>query len=204
MITQKHQPIWQKARPYLQTRSNERHTWYCYVFAQQLLALHPAAEAEIVLPALLLHDVGWSTVPDDKQLLSFGPNMRYPKLRRQHETEGVRLASEILARLGWTAEQIAPIIAIIDGHDTRKASLGLNDSLVKDADKLWRYTPFGLATVGGWFGYTTSEQLDLLEKWLEYRFYTETAVHMARGLLANLILHVTERENGTQMNADLH
>ncbi|MAT96088.1 MAG: phosphohydrolase [Anaerolineaceae bacterium] len=192
MIASHHQPIWQRARPYLQTRSNERHTSYCYVFAQQLLALHPDADAEIVLPALLLHDVGWSTVPEEKQLLAFGPNMRYPELRRQHETEGVRIAGEILAGLGWTTEQIVPITAIIDGHDTRKESLSLNDALVKDADKLWRYTPFGLETVGGWFGYTTAEQLNLLEKWLGYRFYTETAVHMARGLLANLILRIAE------------
>lgn len=194
MIAPHHQPIWQAARPYLQTRSNERHTWYCYVFARQLLALHPAADAEIVLPALLLHDVGWSTVPDDKQLLSFGPNMRYPELRRQHETEGVRIATEILTELGYDSTIIRQIAAIIDGHDTRQESLSLEDSLVKDADKLWRYTPFGLATVGGWFGYTRAEQLDLLEKWLGYRFYTETAVHMARGLLANLILYVAENE----------
>lgn len=197
MIASHHQPIWQAARPYLQTRSNERHTWYCYVFAQQLLALHPDAEAEIVLPALLLHDVGWSTVPEEKQLLAFGPNMRYPELRRQHETEGVRIADEILHKLAYDSEQIVAITAIIDGHDTRKESLSLNDSLVKDADKLWRYTPFGLETVGGWFGFSTAEQMDLLEKWLGYRFYTETAVHMARGLLASLILHVAENENGT-------
>jgi hypothetical protein len=192
MIASHHQPIWQATRPFLQTRSNERHTWYCYVFAQQLLALHPEADAEIVLPTLLLHDVGWSTVPDDRQLISFGPNMRYPELRRQHETKGVHIATDILLGLDWTTEQIAPIIAIIDGHDTRQESRSLNDSLVRDADKLWRYTPFGLATVGGWFGYSTTEQLELLEKWLGYRFYTETAVHMARGLLANLILHVAE------------
>ena len=85
-------------------------------------------------------------------------------------------------------------LAIIDGHDTRQEPQSLNDSLVKDADKLWRYTPFGLETVSGWFGYSTAEQLNLLEKWLGYRFYTETAVHMAHGLLANLILHVTEHE----------
>ena len=161
MIALHHQPIWQAARPYLQTRSNDRHTRYCYVFAQQLLKLHPDADAEIVLPTLLLHDVGWSTVPEDKQLLSFGPNMRYPELRRQHETEGVRIATEILSELGYDSTQIKPITAIINGHDTRKESLSLNDSLVKDADKLWRYTPFGLETVGGWFGYTTREQLDL-------------------------------------------
>ena len=145
-----------------------------------------------MLPALLLHDVGWSTVPEEKQLRSFGPKMRYPELRRQHETEGVRIATEILRGFGYDAVQVRQITIIIDGHDTRKESLSLNDSLVKDADKLWRYTPFGLATVRDWFGYTTHEQLDLLEKWLGYRFYTETAVHMARGLLGNLILHVTE------------
>ena len=194
MILERHQPIWQAARPFLQTRSNEQHTWYCYVFAQQLLKLHPEAVSEIVLPTLLLHDVGWSTVPDDKQLFAFGPNMRYPALRRQHETEGVRIATEILTDLGYDPEKINQIVAIIDGHDTRKESLSLNDSLVKDADKLWRYTPFGLATVRDWFGYTTIEQLALLEKWLGYRFYTETAVHMARGLLGNLILHVAEME----------
>ena len=36
---------------------------------------------------------------------------------------------------------------IIDGHDTRDHALSLEDSLVKDADKLWRYTRFGLDTV---------------------------------------------------------
>ena len=194
MILSHHQPIWQAARPYLQTRSNDRHTRYCYVFAQQLLTLHPKADAEIVLPALLLHDIGWSTVPDDKQLLSFGPNMRYPDLRRQHETEGVRIATEILQDLQYDSATIGQITAIIDGHDTRKESLSLNDSLVKDADKLWRYTPFGLATVSDWFGYSIAEQLDLLEAWLGYRFYLDTAVHMARGLLGNLILHVNENK----------
>ena len=194
MIASNHQPIWQAARPFLQTRSNERHTLYCYVFGQPLLALHPAADADVVLPALLLHDVGWSTVPGDQQLLSFGPNMRFPELRRQHETEGVRIATEILSVGGYDQKQIEPITAIIDGHDTRQKPQSLNDSLVKDADKLWRYTPFGLETVSGWFGYSTAEQLNLLEKWLGYRFYTETAVHMAHGLLANLILHVTEHE----------
>lgn len=194
MIAQTHQPIWQAAQPYLQTRSNDRHTRYCYVFAQQLLKLHPAANTEIVLPTLLLHDVGWSSVAEKKQLQSFGPNMRYPELRRQHETEGVRIATEILQTLGYDWIQIEQITAIIDGHDTRKESLSLNDSLVKDADKLWRYTPFGLATVSAWFGYTIHDQLDLLEKWLGYRFYTKTAVHMARGLLGNLILHIAEVE----------
>ncbi|MCP5096772.1 MAG: HD domain-containing protein [Chloroflexi bacterium] len=184
-----HQPIWARAHPYLQTRSNDTHTLYCYYFVQQLLQIHTEANPEVVLPAMLLHDVGWSTVPEDKQLLSFGPNMQYPDLRRQHETEGAHIAASILSELEFTPELTAEIVSIIDGHDTRKASLSLNDSLVKDADKLWRYTPFGLETVSAWFGYTIPQQLQLLEKWLGYRFYTETAVHMARGLLASLFMN---------------
>ena len=84
----KYLPIWERAKPYLNTRSNDTHTWYCYYFAEQLCEVHPDADREIVLPAILLHDVGWSTVPDDKQLQSFGPHMIYPELRRQHEVEG--------------------------------------------------------------------------------------------------------------------
>jgi len=188
-----HQNIWEKALPYLQTRSNDTHTLYCYYFAQQLLAIHQDVDPEIVLPVVLLHDVGWSTVPEDKQLHSFGPNMRYPELRRRHETEGARIAAEILQSLDYDPLRINRMITIIDGHDSRKESLSLEDSLVKDTDKLWRYTPFGLQTVSEWFGYTIPDQLDLLEKWLGYRFYTETAVHMARGLLAFLLI---QNENG--------
>jgi HD superfamily phosphodiesterase len=195
MLLPGHQLIWEKALPYLQTRSNDVHTRYCYTFAQQLLKIHEEADVEIVLATILLHDVGWSTVPGDKQLLSFGPNMQYPELRRQHETEGARIAADILTLLDYNPDYIKRITTIIDGHDSRKKSLSLEDSLVKDADKLWRYTPFGLETVSAWFGYTIPEQLELLEKWLSYRFYTETAVNMARGLLAFLLL---ENEEGNQ------
>lgn len=183
-----HQAIWDQSRPYLKTRSNDRHTLYCYTFAQHLLTIHAEADPDVVLPAMLLHDVGWSTVPEDKQLLSFGPHMRYPELRRRHEREGARIAAEVLTKLGYSEARIAEIRTIIDGHDTRKASLSINDSLVKDADKLWCYTPFGLETVSDWFGYTVPEQMALLKKWLDYRFYTETAVHMARGLFAALMM----------------
>lgn len=181
-----YQPIWEQAKPYLATRSNDTHTLYCYYFAEQLLKIHPEADENIVLSAILLHDVGWSAVPEDKQLQSFGPNMIYPELRILHETEGARIAGEILQGLNYDAEKIEEIMTIINGHDSRQESLSIHDSLVKDADKLWRYTTFGLKTVGQWFGYTQDEQMALLEKWIEYRFYTEAAKNMAHGLYAYL------------------
>ncbi len=181
-----YQPIWERAKPYLKTRSNDTHTEYCYYFAEQLCEAHPEADREIVLLAIILHDVGWSTVPEDKQLQSFGPHMIYPDLRRQHETEGAKIAGEILLSLDYSADMISKITDIIDGHDTRKESLSIEDSLVRDADKLWRYTPFGLETVGGWFQYTQAEQMQLLNKWLETRFYTAAGQNMARALYAYL------------------
>jgi len=181
-------PVWEQAKPYLNTRSNDRHTLYCYTFSEQLLLACPDADETIVLAGILLHDVGWSTVPEDKQLQSFGPHMIYPELRRQHEIEGATIAAGILAELDYPQTQIDEICAIIDGHDTRKTSQSLNDSLVRDADKLWRYTDFGLETVGGWFNYTTEEQMALLAKWIDTRFYTDAGRNMARGLYAALSL----------------
>jgi HD superfamily phosphodiesterase len=182
----RHEAIWLRAAPLLNVRSNDVHTQYCYRFARALCALRPEADATIVLPAILLHDVGWSTIPADKLLLAFGPRMRHPELRRQHEIEGARLAREILVSIGHPADRIDAIARIIDGHDTRDHALSLEDGLVKDADKLWRYTPHGLQTVRGWFGYDVAQQLTLLEEWAGTRFFDEVARHMAIGMLTAL------------------
>ena len=181
-----HDAIWKQAKPRLGVRSNDIHTEYCYRFARALCALHPNADAEVVLPAILLHDIGWSTVPPDKILQAFGPRTQYPELRRQHEVEGARLARGILVVVGHPSAKIETIVQIIDGHDTRDHALSVEDALVKDADKLWRYTPFGLETVGEWFGHSTWQQLALLEEWCQTRFFTDAARHMALGLLTAL------------------
>lgn len=182
----RHDAIWRRAEPLLGVRSNDVHTLYCYRFARALCLLHPAADAEVVIPAILLHDIGWSTVPPDKILQAFGPHTRYPELKRQHEVEGARLAREILTAVGHPPAHTEMVVRIIDGHDTRADALSLEDGLVKDADKLWRYTPFGLETVRGWFGHTIDQQLDLLDDWCRTRFFGEAARHMATGLLTGL------------------
>lgn len=50
-------------------------------------------------------------------------------------------------------------VAIIDGHDSRREALSLEDAVVKDADKLWRVTPHGLGTVQGCFDLDHAESL---------------------------------------------
>ena len=192
VILKQHAGIWKDALPYLDIRQNDKHTLYCYAFAKKLLEHHPEANKEVVLLGILLHDVGWKTVPEDKILFAFGPHQKYPELQVQHEKEGVKIATQIMQEHNTQADLIKQVTSIIDGHDTRKESLSLEDSLVKDADKLWRYTPFGLTLIAEWFNYNQQEQLELLDKWLKTRFYTDTAVHIASGLLCLLSLQPTE------------
>jgi HD domain len=184
MLREKDIPIWQAARPYLDVRSNDVHTLYSYALLQQLLAFTPEGEADILLPAILLHDTGWKMIPADKILHAFGPNNKYPELTRQHELEGVIIAKNILFELGYPSVIIEKITAIIDGHDTTKIARSVNDALMKEADKLWRYTPHGIETIQGWFNITASEVLDILEGFVLPTFLTDDGLKMAKIMLA--------------------
>jgi HD superfamily phosphodiesterase len=178
--------IYQKAEPYWQTRRGEIHMPLAYKFAQQLLVHYPEADEAVVLPAILLHDTGWHVIPDDlqKQALVGSPKSdNKPDISRLHETEGARIAGELLASLDYEAAKINEIQQIIDGHDTRQESLSLNDALVKDADKLWRFDPVGAAICAGWNGMAVAPFLDFFEARIETIFFTEQAKAIARSLL---------------------
>ena len=54
--------IYALAEPYWQTRSNEIHVPGSYELARRLLAAYPEADPDVVLPAILLHDCGYSLV----------------------------------------------------------------------------------------------------------------------------------------------
>ena len=51
--------IYEKAKVYLNTRYNDIHVELSYDFTKKLLKHYPQADEDIVLPAILLHDVGW-------------------------------------------------------------------------------------------------------------------------------------------------
>ena len=58
-MEKKYKDIFEKAAPYLNTRKNEVHVSISYEFARRLLTHYPEADEEVVLPAVILHDVGW-------------------------------------------------------------------------------------------------------------------------------------------------
>ena len=176
--------IWLAARPWLDVRSNGEHTLISYRLGQALLRLHPDVDASVVLPAILMHDVGWKRFPPEQLAAAVGPNPRYPELQRAHEIEGVKIAKEAFTRLAIPGLQVETILAIIDGHDTRKTAISHEDALMKDADKLWRFTGHGIATIGGWFDTPPKETVAMLESFVLPSMLTETGTAMAQALIA--------------------
>ncbi len=170
--------IWRLAKPYLDTRKNDVHTEISIRFAYQLMEAEGGDE-NIVVPAVILHDAGWKKVPQELHLKAFGPKATSPEINRTHEIEGVKIARGILANIKYDTKKIAQIVKIIDGHDSRKKSISLDDSIVKDADKLWRYSREGFHIDNERFGESYAEGLNRLRKYLPVWFLTNTANKLA-------------------------
>ncbi|PTQ72008.1 HD domain-containing protein [Celeribacter persicus] len=177
-------PLWRDARAFLDVRSNDVHTLISYGIAKALLAEHPEVSESIVLPAILLHDVGWKRIDPALMADAVGPNPTRKELVREHEIHGVEIAGEILRRHRPEGVDADAVLAIIDRHDTLKEASSPEDALVKDADKGWRFTPHGIATIGGWFDTPAHETIDMLEDFVLPQFLTDTGRVMARGYLA--------------------
>ena len=174
-----YQKIFEKAKPFLRTRKNLIHTQISLRYALQLLRYEKGDEG-VVIPAIILHDVGWSVVPEHLHLTAFGPNPTNPKLGRVHEVEGAKIAKAILEEFNYPPEKIKEIYRIIQGHDSRKRPLSWNDRIVKDSDKLWRYSRRGMAIDLSRFRIPRQEYLVFLEAIIDHWFLTSMATKIAR------------------------
>jgi HD superfamily phosphodiesterase len=141
-IDSRYQRIFELAIPFLKTRLNLPHTYIVYQYAQLLLK-EERGSREITVPACILHDVGWSAIPEDQQLRAFGPAIKDPDARRKHEVEGVSIARQILGQVGYNGSLVQKIVEIIDGHDTTTNARSLEDAITKDSDKLFRLSAYG-------------------------------------------------------------
>jgi hypothetical protein len=178
-------PSWLAARPWLDVRTNDEHTLISYRIARALLRLSPGVDEATVLTAILFHDVGWKKIPEDKLIASVGPKPIYPELQRVHEIEGVAIARPLLETLAIKDVDIDTVLAIIDGHDTRKQAISPEDAVVKDADKLWRFTPHGIRTLSRWFETPPKETVAMLESFVRPQLLTEPGRAMAEAYLAD-------------------
>ena len=175
--------IQQFSMPYLNTRHNDVHTEISTSLAFQLLE-QEGGDEDIVIPAIMLHDTGWKRVPPNLHLRAFGPKATNTKLNRLHEVEGVKIAQEILQKVKYDVHKTDQILEIIDGHDSRTTAVSLNDMIVKDSDKLWRYTKSGFYIDIERFGESHEEGLNRLRSNLAGWLFTTTARQMAADKLS--------------------
>jgi len=178
------QRIFELALPFLKTRLNLPHTYIVYQYGQLLLQ-EEGGSREITIPACILHDVGWSCIPEDQQLKAFGPVIKDPESRRKHEVEGALIARQILSQVGYNSSLVQKIIEIIDGHDTTAKARSLEDATTKDSDKLYRLSAFGFRIDCERFQVDPLSYLPHLLKIIDEWFLTQTgkkmAAHEARG-----------------------
>lgn len=178
-------PVWRSVVPETRTRSNDIHLPISLAYAERLCDAFPEADRLLVRVSILLHDTGWGRV-DEERIISegFSGDWRKAEIRFEHERQGCVIAREVLPPLGYAADFVGQVCAIIDGHDTRAEAYSLEDALVRDADRLWRFDHAGIALASGWFRMDPARYTDRLEAEIVPELITEPAVAMATADLA--------------------
>lgn len=177
--------LWASVVTETRTRSNDIHLPISLAYAARLCDAYPEADRELVMVTVLLHDTGWAHV-DESRIISegFAGDWRKAAIRYEHETEGCKVARRVLPPLCYSAEFIERVCEIIDGHDTRAVAYSLEDALMRDADRLWRFDQAGISLASTWFAMDPATYADRLSTEIIPELITQAAVDMGRADLA--------------------
>ena len=127
------QRIWDLALPYQDKRQDAGHAEVSLSYPRRLVDLEGGDE-DVVIPAIILHDVGWSQLPEDERMLVFGKDVKDEERRRVqlwHERESVRVGRGILEGIGYPPARSDEILEIISQHDTRHGFISKNEGLTR-------------------------------------------------------------------------
>lgn len=172
--------LWKSVVHETRTRGNDIHLPISLAFAERLCRAYPGADAELVRVATLLHDTGWAHV-DESRIISegFAGDWRKAAIRFEHEVQGCNVARRVLPGLGYSPAFVERVCEIVDGHDTRLLARSLEDALMRDADRLWRFDHAGIALASSWFGMDPATYTDRLATEIVPELITQAAVDMA-------------------------
>ena len=149
--------LWQTCKPYLEKGRpiDLAHTRISTDFAWRLLREGIKGDEDIVIPAIMLHDIGYSQIDDkDVYMKTTFPdkaNAQYDiHVKELHLTEGAKLAEKILKELNYPARLIPLIVEIVRTHEDLQGNKpdqsNMNRVIVSDADKLYRYTAYNITS----------------------------------------------------------
>ncbi|MBU1741043.1 MAG: HD domain-containing protein [Proteobacteria bacterium] len=184
------------AAPYLAVRGDMDHARVSHQYARLLLR-REGGDPKVVEPAVILHDVGWSALEPDQIRAAYGvrpSGEEANRLNRTHEVAGAVIAGEILESIDYDRSLTEAIVTIIERHDSGDDPAGLEEKLVKDADRLWRFSKIGLwQELEKQGGIGPREYHDFVGARIETWFYTPTAADLAREEWARRAVEIARR-----------
>lgn len=174
-----YEQILESALPYQDKRDDKGHAETVLNYAIKLLETEQGNE-NVIVPAAILHDIGWSQMSEKERMSCFKKFDR--NIRIKHQKLGVDLAKKILEKINYNPKSIEEILEIIYGHDTREGFLSQNDGMVRDADKLWRYSKIGFWTDHRKISLSKKEHYETLKKNIDAKdfFYLGKSKDIAR------------------------
>ena len=177
--------LFEMAAPYLAVRGDMAHATVSHDYALTLMQ-QEGGDRRIVEPAVILHDVGWSALEPDDISAAYGvlaKGEEAERLNRIHEVRGAAIAQEILRSCDYDPDLVEDISAIISRHDSGKDAPSLEEGLVKDADKLWRFSRTGFWQEAERQQLKPETLLDFLDMRYRKWFFSPTALRLAQGEL---------------------
>jgi len=179
--------LFQFAKPYLKKRGDFIHTQVAHQYAL-ILMKQEGGNKKIIEPAIILHDVGWSSLDFTQIKAAYGVRSggkEADRLNRIHEREGAVIAQQILRSLKYAPQFTDEIISIIQRHDSGINAHSPEEQIVKDADKLWRFSK------KGFWKEVERQELEpaelyqyLLKRYPEW-FFTDAALIIAKKEIKN-------------------
>ncbi|MFA6547692.1 MAG: HD domain-containing protein [Candidatus Magasanikbacteria bacterium] len=131
----KYQNVWESALPYLKKGINKNFIIHTkgVVKAMEMILKKEKSDPDILIPAAILHDVGWANVPKKYQCTT-------NKADKLHGMKlHIELAPEIIKEVLWSVNykisQINEIIEIVQAHKFSKPRK-LSKQILIDADQL--------------------------------------------------------------------
>lgn len=153
--------IWELARPYYEKGRPMDVDHVKWMMQDALIVCEKEdIDDEILLPLVILHDVGYAEAPKDKP-----HNL---DTRKAHMKAGAKIAKQILEKLDYPKDKTEKIVYYVSVHDNwafgdyeykRDRILGA----FKDLDFIWMATPKGFPAMMKLMGKSKKEMIEYIE-----------------------------------------
>lgn len=128
-----YEKIWDLAEPYLRKGTAKDFALHTQgvVKAMELILKEEKGNDDILIPAAILHDVGWSKVPSNLQRSREEADRK--KALELHLEYAAPIIEEILGKVDYNYKQIQRVVDIVKSHKFKDPS-ELEKQLLIDAD----------------------------------------------------------------------